>query len=218
MSAPFSELAADVTPVKETDESNPFSEITENLVQMIEDRGYVVPTDISLERMLLTTIPVFDHRTEKKKLRVLYYAVAKGSTIGVNVSNTIKENLDSVQHAENDSALVLLKDPVTPAFTKHISLLKQVYHIQVMFLYQLRYNPTRHQLVPKHELVPPENEEALLHELKTSKNSLPGIRLKDPIVRYYDWPLHGIVKIERLIYFIEVLAPKAIIYRVIRDI
>jgi DNA-directed RNA polymerase subunit H (RpoH/RPB5) len=59
-------------------------------------------------------------------------------------------------------------------------------------------NPIKHLLVPKHERVPAENEEALLKNMYAKKTQLPIIRFhEDPIARMIGLMPGDIVKITR---------------------
>lgn len=99
--------------------------------------------------------------------------------VGVKFARSI------VEQSEGKLAVCVSIDGPT-TFTKNEF---QNRSIQFMTCKSLCYNVTQHTLVPKHELV--SNPEAF------DRNLLPHILDTDPVVQYYHWPVHSIVKIER---------------------
>ena len=83
----------------------------------------------------------------------------------------------------------------------------------------MKFNVLEHELVPEHYLVPAEEEEEILKELKVKKENLPKIRKSDPILRilerkYGHIPIGSLIKIVRK----SPTAGRIVVYRVvIRD-
>lgn len=76
----------------------------------------------------------------------------------------------------------------------------------------LLFNPMKHVLVPKHEIVPEEQHEALLNSLYvTNKTQFPRISYSDPIVRVLGAVPGDILKITRA----SPTAGEAILYRTV---
>ena len=103
---------------------------------------------------------------------------------------------------------------------------------QTFFDKQLVINPTRHVLYSQHELLTDVQTKELLSQLNTSIKfgadtsnrlinvnllMLPKIKISDPIVRYFDWPLGKVVKIYRDNYHNNKLVNKSVYPRVIVD-
>lgn len=87
--------------------------------------------------------------------------------------------------------------------------------IQIFKESELTYNPTHHIDVPRHELISREEATALLRAMKTDRSHMLVIRAKDPIIRYYNWPVGQIVRIYRTDAAVSVVAPRSVNYRVI---
>jgi DNA-directed RNA polymerase subunit H len=76
----------------------------------------------------------------------------------------------------------------------------------------LLFNPVKHVLVPKHEIVPEEQHEALLNSLYvTNKAQFPRISYSDPIVRVLGAVPGDILKITRA----SPTAGETILYRTV---
>ncbi len=83
----------------------------------------------------------------------------------------------------------------------------------------MKFNVLEHELVPEHYLVPAEEEEQILKEIKVKKENLPKIRKSDPVLRvlerkYGHIPVGSLIKIVRN----SPTAGRIVVYRVvIRD-
>ena len=74
-------------------------------------------------------------------------------------------------------------------------------HVEVLLFDHLQINPTRHYLVPGHELLPLNEEAAFLScinkDISQARRELPKIASTDPIVRWYGFHSGRICKIIR---------------------
>lgn len=101
--------------------------------------------------------------------------------VGVKFARAVLE-----AHGDKKAVCVSIDGP-TP-FTRHEF---ESRAMQFMTCKSLCSNVTQHQLVPRHRLV----AEA---DVPYEKSALALIAAGDPIVQYYDWPVGGVVKIERV--------------------
>jgi DNA-directed RNA polymerase subunit H (RpoH/RPB5) len=115
-----------------------------------------------------------------------------------------------------DEAILIVDYPLSSKCNDVFKGLKTVRY-QVFFDDELTFNPTRHIEVPKHELLSPEEASAILVGMKVTPTQVPIIKINDPIVRYYNWPVGGLVRIYRNDDYIKILAPESIFYRIIYD-
>lgn len=78
---------------------------------------------------------------------------------------------------------------------------------------QLVQNITKHQLVPQHSKLSVDEVRHLLKSVRCALSQLPKILRSDPVVRYYDFPVDSVVRIERK----SGRQPSANAYRVVID-
>lgn len=131
--------------------------------------------------------------------------------IPINVVSAFADNAKDC-----DEALLIIDYPLSSKCNDVFKGLKTVRY-QVFFDNELTFNPTRHIEVPRHELLSPEDASTVLIGMKVTPTQVPIIKVTDPIVRYYNWPVGGLVRIYRNDDYINILAPKSIFYRIIYD-
>ena len=105
-----------------------------------------------------------------------------------NFTSPAAQNIELLRHGSSH-VMVLFQDKIT-ALPKDSS-------IEVKPMSALYINPPQHRLVPRHRLLEPAEEKALLERLMCVREKLPVIFVTDPVVRYYDFPLNRIIEIER---------------------
>lgn len=115
----------------------------------------------------------------------------RSSSIKEIINEIIKEISDN---SEYDIILVLKNKPST--IIQKIEKDKDYSNIQIMYLKQLMYNPTKHKLVPKHTKISQQELSKIMDFYSiASKNQLPIILKDDPIVRYYNFKTGDVLKI-----------------------
>jgi DNA-directed RNA polymerase subunit H len=151
--------------------------------------------------------------TNKQTILVFYGTKTEAAKkkIPINVVTAFADNAKDC-----DEAILIIDYPLSSKCNDVLKGLKTVRY-QVFFDNELTFNPTRHVEVPKHELLSPEEASAILSGMKVTPTQVPIIKVNDPIVRYYNWPVGGLVRIYRNDNYINILAPKSIFYRIIYD-
>lgn len=149
----------------------------------------------------------------KRSILVFYGTKTEAAKkkIPINVVSNFADNAKDC-----DEAILIVDYPLSSKCNDVFKGLKTV-HYQVFFDNELTFNPTRHIDVPKHELLSPEDASAILIGMKVTPTQVPIIKITDPIVRYYNWPVGGLVRIYRNDDYINILAPQSIFYRIIYD-
>jgi DNA-directed RNA polymerase subunit H (RpoH/RPB5) len=203
-------------------------------IQMVRDRGY----DITPEMHLLTiNVDAFDayitemaaktngsRRAALSRLyvsatnpdrRMLVYYGGRTSPQQKQVSApVVREFITLVLRYRASEAVLVVDAQISATGNDELKNFTQP-PVQVFHDTDLAYNPTTHVDTPRHELVPPEEEEALLRSMKTDRSKMLLIKESDPIVRYYGWRAKGIIRIHRDDRAVSVLSPKTINYRFI---
>ncbi len=59
------------------------------------------------------------------------------------------------------------------------------------------FKVTKHELIPKHEILSKEEKEKLLKDLNISARQLPKIKKKDPVIKEIDAKVGDVIKITR---------------------
>jgi DNA-directed RNA polymerase I, II, and III subunit RPABC1 len=128
-------------------------------------------------------------------------ASAKGkASIIVFFNQSPKINNDRVQEyilkMRNDNfthAIIIYNDAVTSTAQKVIDELKGM-RIELFQKKTLRYNITKHRLVPTHSLLTKSEMKTFKEEYGTK---IPIILYNDPVARFFDFQRGDIVKVER---------------------
>lgn len=180
-----------------------------NLLDMLDDRGENTTTiRENIEGMTDINIlyqQLFDEwKTEKTQI-----IIALNKTMfNTYVKNTIKDpEVDMVEMYNRPHVILLVQDTPSPSVMTNIQLRdKQMQTrqtqqgmLQLFTLKQLQFNPSKHILVPKHELISDQEEiKKLLHDYQVkSKNHLPHIFKTDAIARWLGLKIGDVVRITR---------------------
>ena len=92
--------------------------------------------------------------------------------------------------------IIVYKDNATPVAKKIVSDSNEMV-IELFNEDELKYNITKHYLVPLHELVVFENNEEYDIFKKKYGNNLPVILKTDPVARFYGFKKGDIIKVTR---------------------
>lgn len=109
---------------------------------------------------------------------------------------------DKANRMERDNvnrAIIILQTGLTPYARQAVERVNDAgrFRMEVFLENEMLVNITKHQLVPQHTVLSPEDKKALLVRYKLKESQLPRIQKTDPIARYYGL-VHGqVVKITR---------------------
>ena len=110
-------------------------------------------------------------------------------------SNVIKQIATKMCELNVLQAIVILKGATTIARRELDSL--HPCHIELFNQEELMVNITEHDLVPKHEVLAPDQKIDLLKKYRVKEHQLPKIQIEDPIARYFGMRKGQIMKITR---------------------
>jgi len=127
---------------------------------------------------------------------------------------TVREFIRLIQHYGIGEAILIVDSQISSIGTDELRDLKLV-KVQVFNDSELTYNATEHIDTPLHVLLTPEEATAKLIEMKIDISKALIIRSEDPIVRYYGWPVGGLVRVHRKDRYVSILSENSINYRVI---
>jgi len=209
-------------------------DIKKTQLELVQDRGYVVsPQEMAIFTMTLeeftnyvNTMVVSQKKSARtvlsksydmvndngeviRKMEVFYAGKEKKYISSETVNEFIKRLTPKVYEA-----ILIVNAPLSAPSSKELSAV-HLTRWQIFNDSDLSYNPIRHVDTPRHELLSPEETQAKLKEMRVDMSKLLIIKVNDPVIRYYGWPVGGLVRVHRDDRAISILAPKSVNYRVI---
>ena len=156
------------------------------LHEMLKDRGYNKIECETNERIVASK--------DENTFLLIYFVY--DFKVSVKRMKSIKELLDD--DPQKYECLILVYKSAITAFAKQfISNDVNDLLVQVFSENELSFNITKHELVPKHELLTIEEKKQILKIYKTSSNHFPIILASDPVARYYGLLPGSMVRITR---------------------
>lgn len=171
-------------------QADKYIQIKTTSIEMMGDRGYSV-IDSDDDNIL------FENTETGERVLVCIFDDTK-----LNVNN-IKDIITMLNENDLKHGIIIYNDVITSTSKKIIETL-QDYDIEIFSMDELKFNITKHRLVPKHiKIIGDEYT-----ELKKHASKLPIMLKSEPISRYYHYKPSDIIRIER--------SEGTIIYRVVR--
>lgn len=152
------------------------------LLELLHDRGFQVTQKKK-------TFWVADEEAKSGVLPIKVEFVREGK-IGVEHIRVWKDEL-----VKYSTIIVVYDESITPAAkaaANSLSSKMQFFHVKELFV-----NITHHTIVPPHRLLSPEEATAILTKYRATKQLLPYIPVTDPVIKYWGFPVGGIVQIDR---------------------
>ena len=119
-------------------------------------------------------------------------------------SNIRNKSVDEIKEEYGKLKIILILNDYPSSITyqalqkKELQLATEEGFIQIFLMQELMYNPTKHELVPKHEKMNNEDVKVLMENLKLkAKTQLPFIQKTDVIARWLGIQSGDVVKITR---------------------
>ncbi|PLW14707.1 hypothetical protein PCANC_08139 [Puccinia coronata f. sp. avenae] len=176
--------------------------VNRTIKELVRDRGYEVSDEeinISFSDFK-SNDPLSDrkkvnfaaHNPETNKGIFVYYADEK--SVGIK---TMRKFIGLLQEQTIEAGILIYSQAMTPSANKVIASMAQQYSLEAFQEAELLVNITHHIMVPKHEVMKPEEKKALLTRYRLKDTQLPRIQLSDPVARYYGLKRGQVVRITR---------------------
>ncbi|KAI7862381.1 RNA polymerase Rpb5, C-terminal domain-containing protein [Spinellus fusiger] len=173
---------------------------------MVHDRGYLVSQneiDMELETFKRTFAPsgdvdrdhltfVVQKRDDPTQQLLVFFP--KDKSVGVKPLRVYVERMAQQQIPKG---VCIYQQSMTSSANKVIQSLPSKHTLESFQENELLVNITHHVLVPKHEVLTPEEKAALLQRYRLKDTQLPRIQHTDPVARYYGLNRGQVVKILR---------------------
>jgi DNA-directed RNA polymerase I, II, and III subunit RPABC1 len=98
---------------------------------------------------------------------------------------TVKNYCQRMQEENISRAIIVVQQGMTPSAKQALVDMAPKYILEQFLESELLINITEHELVPKHEVLTPEEKTELLTRYKLKDNQLMRIQSSDPVARYY---------------------------------
>ena len=150
----------------------------------------------SLEMMTLhTPLPSKKIPEPKSEVGMIHVEFSPETTIGIKHLRQFAHTLDAERYT---AGIFITIGTVTTAALRAFEPLREQGIIAEHFQEQdLLVNITKHELVPKHYLMSPEEKAALLKRYRLKQSQLPKIQSRDPVAKYLGLKSGQVVKIIR---------------------
>ncbi|KAI0091349.1 DNA-directed RNA polymerase RPB5 subunit [Irpex rosettiformis] len=110
---------------------------------------------------------------------------------------TMRKLLGIMDEKSIQRGIIVFPGNMTPSARKVIVAMQNHYKLEEFSESDLLVNITHHTLVPKHEVLTPEQKKQLLERYRLKETQLPRIQVADPVARYYGLKRGMVVKITR---------------------
>ncbi|BGP02163.1 DNA-directed RNA polymerases II 24 kDa polypeptide (RNA polymerase II subunit 5) [Rhodotorula toruloides] len=127
----------------------------------------------------------------------IYIFYAEEASVGIKTMRKCVKFIDILESQKIPRGILIYKTSMTPSANKVITAMAQQFTIEAFQESELLVNITHHVLVPKHEVLKPEEKKLLLQKYRLKDTQLPRIQLHDPVARYYGLKRGQVVKITR---------------------
>lgn len=176
--------------------------ILTTLAKMLEDRGLFLDSEYQQIRNAIETDEskaTEYYSTTVCAMKGFNETYSKTETVQVMLPKEDKLAVDTIRQYETDYAevagmsLIIVVQHVTPAAKQ---ILQKHKNFQLFYETDLFHNRTHHVLYMPHRALLPNEEKTILDKFCCKKANLPSIRVTDPIVRYFNWPVGKIIEIQ----------------------
>ena len=172
------------------------------LHEMLKDRGYA---NIEHE----DDVSIVASKTNQDNRNVMVYFIYEPK-VSVKRVKSIKETLDNDKKMY-ECLILVYKTAITTFAKQFITTDVNDLFVQAFSERELSFNVTKHHLVPKHQVLTPEEKRNIVKRYRTQMKHFPLMLSSDPVARYYGLLPGAMVKITRP----SPTAGECVLYRVV---
>ena len=177
---------------------NKYFNVRKTLLEMLIDRKYNVDKSLFIsfnEFSLIYETFNFDFNVVSKDNSHTMYI-----TFFTDIKNFTKKDfyntINKIDRNDGDKIIIILREKCNQTIIKELNLAKNK-NIEIFTINILQFNITKHELIPKMELLNDQEKKELLIKYKCTVNQLPKIFKTDPITKYFGAKTGDIFKIYR---------------------
>jgi len=178
---------------------NKFRKIYNNTIDMFVDRKYIMKSFLKNGKPIKRTDEDFlnDYKENKCKLIInknktdLTTVYFYNTKIGIN---EVKDLFAILNENEVKHVILITKHKLTSYAKKEMKALGKHMEKEIFYFDELIFNITKHELVPKHQLLTLKETEQFI---KNIGKKIPQIKITDKVCRYYSGKIDQIFKIYR---------------------
>ncbi|KAK2460920.1 hypothetical protein APHAL10511_007390 [Amanita phalloides] len=188
------------------DESAKLWKVNRTIHELVRDRGYqVADEEINMDLQRFRDIYGSGGIVDRSKLNFytsspndpanqIFVYFSEERSVGVK---TMRKMLGILEQRNIQRGIMVFPGNMTPSARKVIVAMAHQYRLEEFSESDLLVNITHHTLVPRHEVLTPEEKKLLLEKYRLKETQLPRIQLADPVARYYGLVRGQVVKIIR---------------------
>ncbi|KIP11164.1 hypothetical protein PHLGIDRAFT_125055 [Phlebiopsis gigantea 11061_1 CR5-6] len=189
------------------DEPAKLWKVNRTIHELVKDRGFQVADDeISMDLAVFkqhyashagtvdrSQLNFFTNH-QNNPMEQIYVFFTEERSVGVK---TMRKLLGILEEKSIQRGIIVFPGNMTPSARKVIAAMAHQYKLEEFSEADLLVNITHHTLVPKHDVLTPEQKKILLERYRLKETQLPRIQLADPVARYYGLRRGQVVKITR---------------------
>ncbi len=186
--------------------------------EMMEDRGYDRNPDSNMNRdefiqklsqqLKMNGIFSKTDQDNPEASRRTYFEYISEQKLNARTIDKFVEMMRSIPKI--DSGILIIAGKLTQLAKQRIDEINPIIRVEIFTEGELVVNITKHELVPKHILLSPQEKSELLKRYNIKQSQLPKIFVTDPVAKYHGLTRGDVVKIIR----VSETAGKYITYRI----
>ncbi|KAJ7183170.1 DNA-directed RNA polymerase RPB5 subunit [Mycena filopes] len=192
--------------MSEPDETARLWKVNRTIHELVKDRGFQVSEDeVSMDLNTFRDTFASNGSVDRAQLNfyanarvnpsdLIYIFFAEEKNVGVK---SMRKFLGILEEKAIQRGIIVFPSTMTSSARKVITAMAAQYRLEEFSESDLLVNIVHHTLVPRHDVLSPEEKKLLLEKYRLKETQLPRIQLADPVARYYGLRRGQVVKITR---------------------